>query len=164
MSPHRPGSGAPTDSAGVPWHGRDLAPHPFAGDDGSADPALAGVLDAAAEGGASVADVVRALAAARVLVPVSAAIGDGNPLPDHVRGDLGAEAAVAIVAGPDGRHALPVFTSTDTMARWDPAARPIPVESSRAALSAVDRAIPKGCSRFLIERPAPGHCAACQPR
>ncbi len=39
-------SGA-TDSAGVPWAGRDLRSQPFAGDDGAADPALVAALQAA---------------------------------------------------------------------------------------------------------------------
>jgi hypothetical protein len=157
---HGHGPDRTSDTAGVPWHGRDLRPNPFAGDDGRADPALVAALDAAAGGAGSVAEVVRVLATTRVLVPVSAVLGEDDPLPDHVRGDLGADMAVAIVAGPDGRSALPVFTSLDAMARWDPAARPVPVQSSRAALSAVDEGCdllvldPAGPVRFVVPRPA----------
>ena len=35
-------------------------------------------------------------------------------------------AAVTLVA-PDGQRALPVFTGTEALAAWDPAARPVPV-------------------------------------
>ena len=40
-------------------------------------------------------------------------------------------------SAPDGRRALPVFTSSDALAAWDAAARPVPAEGPRAALSAV---------------------------
>jgi hypothetical protein len=45
-------------------------------------------------------------------------------------------AAVTLVA-PDGQRALPVFTSLETLAAWDAAARPVPVTASRAAQAAV---------------------------
>ena len=53
------------DSAGVPWAGRTLVEQPFAGDDGTTDPALAAALT-----GGTLADVVRAWAPSRALVPV----------------------------------------------------------------------------------------------
>src|SRR3712207_9263137 len=49
------------------------------------------------------------------------------------------EAAAGIVAlrTPDGRTAMPVFTSVDAMRAWHPEARPVPSDAGRAALSAV---------------------------
>ncbi|MDP9417923.1 MAG: SseB family protein, partial [Actinomycetota bacterium] len=41
------------------------------------------------------------------------------------------------LVGVDGRRALPAFTSLGSMRRWRVEARPIPVEATRAALSAV---------------------------
>ena len=150
----------PTDTLGQPWGGRELPVQPFAGDPGLADPTLEAALAAAAEGTGSVRDVVRALSAARVMVALAAAVGEGHPIPDHVRGDMGAEAVLVSVIGPDGRRALPVFSSVATMGIWDPAARQVPVESARAALSAIaedcDLMVldPAGPVRFDVPRAA----------
>ena len=88
-----PGGGA--DSAGVPWHGRSLAPQPFAGDDGEPDPALVAALAGRTPGGATAADVVAALARARVLVPVVAAPRPSEPAPaaDGTAADIAADMA-----------------------------------------------------------------------
>lgn len=147
----RPGPDGPTDSLGQPWTGRTLGPQPFAGDPGDADPALLATLTSHAAGGSSEQAVLAALAGARLLVPVLASVGEGHPMPDHVRGDAGAEASLPLVAGPDGTTALPAFTSVAAMTAWDPTARPVPVEATRAALSAVD----EGCSAMLLDAGSP---------
>jgi hypothetical protein len=150
----------PADTFGVPWAGRELPAQPFSGDDGAADPGLREALDGAAGGTVAVPEVVRALAAARVLVPVVAVLGDDHPIDTHVRGDLGAEMATVTITGPDGRAALPVFSSLETLALWNPEARPVPVESARAALSAVMEGCeilvldPSGPVRFVVPRAA----------
>jgi SseB protein N-terminal domain len=148
----RPGS---ADSAGVPWHGRDLGPQPFAGDEGAGDPGLESALAA----GAPIVDVVRALAGARVLVPVVAVRGEDHPLPDAARGDLGADMAIVTLTGADGRRALPVFSSVAALTRWDAAARPVPVESARAALAAVD----EGCDVLVLDAAGPGTAVVPRP-
>jgi hypothetical protein len=131
------------DSAGVPWAGRSLTPQPFAGDDGTADPALAAALAAG-----DVEQVAVALLTARVLVPVVAVLGEGPaPMGPHGRPvDKSADMAVATLVGPDGRRALPVFSSSAALATWD-AARPVPAEGPRAALSAVQ----DGCTALLVD-------------
>jgi SseB protein N-terminal domain len=123
-----------TDSAGVPWAGRTLTSQPFAADAGSADPALTAALVSGDEHA-----VARALAAARVLVPVVAVVGEerapvgqSGPAPDK-----SADMAVPTLVGRDGRKALPVFSSLAALAAWDAGARPVPAEGARAALSAV---------------------------
>lgn len=121
--------------------GRALPPtSPFAGDDGSADPALAVALAALADGTGSVGDVVAALTPARVLVPVLAQV-EATGTVEHAGTEhtVDKEASAGIVAlqVPDGRTALPVFSSVATMARWRPEARPVPTDAPRAALSAV---------------------------
>jgi hypothetical protein len=104
--------------------GRELPPSsPFAGDDGAADPRLTRELDALGAGRGSLADVVAALAGARVLVPVLS--------------DAGASVGIVGLLAPDGRTALPLFSSVATMAAWRPDARPVPSLVARAALSAV---------------------------
>lgn len=147
-----------TDSAGVPWAGRDLAAQPFAGDDGACDPALAAAL-----AGGSLADVVRAWAPTRALVPVVAVLGEGDDLVPAA-GDKSADMALATLTGRDGTRALPVFTSTAALAAWDPAARPVPVEAARAAQAAVA----EGCDVVVLDTsrvlPRPAVWAVAQGR
>lgn len=119
----------------------------FAADDGSADPALAAVLDRWVGGEAGLPDVVAALAPARVLVPVlavehaddGAGHDDGAACGAHAA--LGherrASTGVVAVAAPDGRTALPVFTSVAALTAWQATARPMPAEAPRAALAAL---------------------------
>ena len=120
---------------------RELPPSsPFAGDDGTADPALVEVLARHGAGDAPLADVVAALAPTRVLVPVLAelevadvVVHDGH---EHTV-DTEASAGIVALRTPDGRTALPVFTGVAAMARWRADARPVPTAVPRAALSAV---------------------------
>jgi hypothetical protein len=123
----------PADSASVRWAGRTLTPQPFAGDDGSADPALAAALDAGNESA-----LAAALLTARVLVAVVAVLGEEPARgPNGLPADKDADMAVATLIGRDGRRALPVFSSVATLTAWDADARPVPAEGPRAALSAV---------------------------
>lgn len=144
--------------------GRELPPSsPFAGDDGTADPALAAALAAYAQGTGSVADVVAALAGTRVLVPVVAeldvadvVVHDGH---EHTV-DKEASAGIVALQAPDGRTALPVFTSVASLSLWRTAARPVPSGVARAALSAVQEGWevmvvdPGGPVTVLVPRPA----------
>jgi hypothetical protein len=152
-------SGPPADSAGLPWAGRTLPAGGFDGDAGAADPAVVQSLSALAAGAGGVADVVRALAAARVLVPVVAVLGEGVEA-SHGTADKSADMALVTLTGPDGRRALPVFSSLESLAQWDPTARPVPVECRRAAVSAVAEGCelmvldPAGPTTFVVSRPA----------
>lgn len=109
----------------------------FADDRGEADALLAQALIRYSSGKAHLADVVDALAYARVLVPV---VADGE---ERIVGKYGVEqdhvASTGVVAlrTPDGRAALPVFTDVAAMAAWSKDARPIPAEGPRAALAAI---------------------------
>lgn len=139
------------DSGGVPWRGRTLSEPAFAGDDGTADPQLLEALRRHRGHDATEADVVAALAGTRVLVPVLAV--PAGP-------DDGADMAMVSVCAPDGRSALPVFSSIAALAAWRDDARPVPVEVERAALSAVSEGCalmvldPGGEAPFLVRRPA----------
>ena len=121
--------------------GRELPPSsPFAGDDGSADPVLAGTLARYAVGDGSLADVVAALAPTRVLVPVLAELEVADVVEHDGQAhtvDKEASAGVVALRTPDGRTALPVFTGVEAMTRWRADARPVPTAVPRAALSAV---------------------------
>ncbi len=121
--------------------GRALPPtSPFAGDDGACDPALAAVLARYATDDATLADVVAALAPTRVLVPVLAELEVADVVvhegQEHTV-DKEASAGIVALRAPDGRTAMPVFTSVAALAAWHPDARPVPSGVGRAALSAV---------------------------
>ncbi len=140
--------------------GRALPPSSaFAGDDGACPPALGRALGTP-DADARLLSVVRALASTRVLVPVVANLDERDDPGEHgVAGDKVASAAMVSVRAPDGRAALPAFSSLTTLARWDPTARPIPVEGVRAALAAAedDGLIvldPAGPATVPVPRPA----------
>jgi len=144
--------------------GRELPPSsPFSGDDGAAAPAVAAALDALAAGTGSVAGVVGALVGTRVLVPVLAELeAEGVAVHGGHAHAVDKEASAGIVAlrAPDGRTALPVFTSVATMTAWRADARPVPSDIARAALSAVTEGWevlvvdPGGPTTVLVPRPA----------
>ncbi|MGY4646166.1 SseB family protein [Cellulomonas sp. URHB0016] len=144
--------------------GRELPPSsPFAGDDGTADPVVTAALEAYGAGSGPLADVVAALAGTRVLVPVLAELETADVVVHgghaHVV-DKEASAGVVALRTPDGRTALPVFTSVATVAAWRPDARPVPSDVARAALSVVSEGWdvvvvdPGGPVTALVPRPA----------
>ena len=140
---HEPG---PTDSAQVPWAGRDLSPSGFETDTGEADPALRAAL---ATPGDDLA-LMRVVEAGRFVVPIVADLTDAD-----TTGDLTVEkqvdmAAVTLVA-PDGQRALPVFSGTDALTAWDPSARPVPVTPARAGQAAVA----EGCDVIVVDVAGP---------
>ena len=153
--------------------GRELPPSsPFAGDDGTADPAVAAALAALARGSGSVVGVVDALHGTRVLVPVLAEleVEDVVVHGGHAHTvDKEASAGIVALQAPDGRTALPVFTSVATMTAWRPDARPVPSDVARAALSAVTEGWevlvvdPGGPTTVLLPRPAVWALAQQQP-
>ncbi|SCD76500.1 SseB protein N-terminal domain-containing protein, partial [Streptomyces sp. DvalAA-14] len=68
--------------------------------------------------------MVAALHGARLLVPVVALLGEAETGPDGLRREKTSDMAVPTIQAPDGRRALPAFTSTASLARWRPDARP----------------------------------------
>lgn len=123
------------DSAGVPWQGRELPTGGFEGDSGEADPRLMRALTTGSE-----SDVMRALTAARLLVPVTAVaseLAEGVGGAEGAVADKEADMAVALLEHPDGRTALPVFTSMEALAAFSSSMRPVPVDAPKAAQAAV---------------------------
>ncbi|MFJ6213604.1 SseB family protein [Streptomyces sp. NPDC092296] len=109
----------------------------FAGDSGGADPRLAEALARwAADPEAGEAELLAALAAARVMVPVVALLGEAETGPDGLRREKSSDMAVPVVQAADGRRALPAFSSLETLARWRADARPVPVHGRQAVLAA----------------------------
>lgn len=155
-------SGMAADSAGLPWAGRTFQAHDttFAGDDGTADPALSAALEGVRAGTGSHVTVLDALRGARLLVPLVAHAGDVGVGPDGRPVDKTQELSIVTVAGPDGRRVMPAFTSVDAMRSWDPRARPVPVESRRVALAAASEGTelivldPTAPTEFVVRRPA----------
>ncbi|MHA7294621.1 SseB family protein [Arthrobacter sp. HLT1-21] len=165
-----------TDSAGQPWEGRDLSGdgnplHNFDDDDGAAPPAYTEAVDRLRAGAGDEASVLAALAGVRVFVPVMAQLAEDSeaaqqhngPAGDRVGdkpGDKEADMALVTLKAPDGRTALPVFSSAAALTAWHPDARPVAVYAPRAALSAVADGSellvidPGACFTFVVRRPA----------
>ncbi|MEU9168296.1 SseB family protein [Streptomyces sp. NPDC048420] len=107
----------------------------FSDDDGSADPRLSAALAAWAEDRAAVGPVLEALKGARLLVPVVAVLGEVEEDENGLRREKTSDMAVpTLKAG--SRVALPAFTSTESLARWDPEARPVAVPLHQALQAA----------------------------
>ncbi|KQQ04162.1 MULTISPECIES: SseB family protein [unclassified Rathayibacter] len=149
-----------TDSAGTPWAGRHFEPNAAGDDDGSAPAVVMRALAAFAAGESGPESVVDALREARLLIPLVAHLGEEAEGVGGLRADKTQELSIVTVAGPDGRNVLPVFSGVDAMRRWDPDARPVPVDGRRAALAAVAEATelmvldPASEHEFGVRRPA----------
>ena len=164
------GAGGPTDSAGQPWAGRSLSGddakiHNFEDDDGAADAGYLAALADLAAGTGDEATVVAALATARVFVPILAQLaeegeGAAGLHGDKLHSDKQADMALVTLKAPDGRTAMPVFTSAAALEAWHPEARPVAVYAARAALSAVAEGAqllvldPGSNVTFVVRRPA----------
>ncbi len=103
----------------------------FRHDMGGADPAVTSALAAFAAGAGTEQAALAALAEARLLVPVVAALANDpdqgkDPVPD-ASGDKASEMTTPAIVGRDGRRALPAFTCLEALHRWQPEARPVPV-------------------------------------
>lgn len=103
----------------------------FPDDDGAADPALRTALAAWAEDRGAHGPVLAALRGARLLVPVVAILGESEQDERGLTREKNSDMAVPTLKAGD-RKALPAFTSTESLARWDPAARPVAVPLGQA--------------------------------
>ncbi|MEV0369771.1 SseB family protein [Streptomyces sp. NPDC050636] len=108
----------------------------FSDDDGSADPALVAALAAYDADRTTEPQLLSALTGARLLVPVVALLGETETGPDGLRREKTSDMAVPTLQAPDGRRALPAFTSMETLQRWRPDARPVAVPLRQALLAA----------------------------
>ncbi|WP_436736139.1 SseB family protein [Streptomyces sp. BBFR102] len=110
---------------------KNIPDSPFSDDDGSADPALSAALAAWAEDRSRHRPVLEALRTTRLLVPVVAVLGESEVDERGLRREKTSDMAVpTLKAG--ARTALPAFTSTESLARWDPGARPVAVALHQA--------------------------------
>jgi len=149
-----------TDSAGVPWEGRQLEENPFAGDDGSAAKEFLNAIAAFRVGVKGQADVVDALRSSRLLVPLLAKLGESETGAKGLKVDKSAELSIVTVKAPDGQDALVVFSSVGAMQRWNPSARPVPTDAIRVCLAAASQLStrvvidPGSETQFVVRRPA----------
>ncbi|WBU38881.1 SseB family protein [Homoserinibacter sp. YIM 151385] len=127
---------ASADSAGIPFEGRAFHPNPLAGDDGGADPRLLEALRRFRLRETGEREVLAALRGARLLVPLLAHRGEEGVGAHGQLVDKTQELAIVTVTAADGRAVLPAFSSVETLQRWNPQARPVPVDPARAALAA----------------------------
>ncbi|MGC5002973.1 SseB family protein [Streptomyces sp. NBC_00353] len=107
----------------------------YSDDDGTADPALTAALAAWAEDRTAIGPVLEALRGARLLVPVVAVLGEVEEDETGLRREKTSDMAVPTLQAGD-RRALPAFTSTASLARWDPQARPVAVPLHQALQAA----------------------------
>ena len=127
----------------VEGQGRRIeTPDAFAGDDGRADPRW----EPAYADPVAVEALLRS--GVRLLVPIVSVL-------DEVDAQTGADksshmASVSLVQ-PDGRRGLLAFTGTESLARWVPAARPVPVTSHQVAAAALE----EGADGVLVDIAGP---------
>ncbi|NDZ82481.1 SseB family protein [Streptomyces sp. SID10853] len=107
----------------------------FSDDDGTADPRLTAALAAWSQDRTAEPEVLEALRDARLLVPVVAILGEAETGEDGLRREKSSDMAVPTLQAGD-RRALPAFTSTASLARWDPQARPVAVPLHQALQAA----------------------------
>jgi hypothetical protein len=131
--PHKRSSIPPIRSVTVA--NKNIPDSLFSDDDGSADPRLSAALAAWAEDRTAEAPVLEALKDARLLVPVVAVLGEVEEDENGLRREKSSEMAVPTLKAA-GRTALPAFTSTGSLARWDPAARPVALPLHQALQAA----------------------------
>lgn len=128
---------------------RRLAFTGFDNDDGSADPALSRALAERDQGA-----ILAALTTARLLVPVVAMLGEVGYDVNGLAHDKTSDMAVALLQGQDGRNALLAFTGTESLARWNAEARPMPALAQLVATAAIQ----EGAAAIVLDvaGPAPG--------
>ena len=149
-----------SDSAGVPWEGRELEENRFAGDDGSAPKEFLTAISGFRSGDLGQAEVVDALRVSRLLVPLLAKLGESEIGANGLKVDKSAELSIVTVKAPDDQDALVVFSSVAAMQRWNPSARPVPTDAVRVCLAAASQLStrvvidPGSETEFVIRRPA----------
>lgn len=127
-----------------PGRGRSLAQPAFPDDDGAADPDVRALL---ADATLPPRVKARALREVRLLAPVvavlDAASEGGEEKDSHM--------AVVSVLNTEGEAALLAFSGIDSLAAWDPAARPVPARGRDLA----DAARAEGARGIVVDLAGP---------
>jgi len=154
-----------TDSAGVPWEGRNFSENKFASDNGLADEMLMSAITRFQAATGLAEDVLSAFAQARLLIPLIANLGESGEGAHGLTVDKSADLSIVTVRTPDGQTALPVFSSVEAMSNWNPQARPVPNFGRQVAFAAASEGNtrivldPMAPSEFVIRRPGIAHLA-----
>lgn len=135
-----------TDSAGVPWAGRELSANLFAEDDGTARPELIAAIKKFHES-LDPAEVFTEFAKSRILIPLVAQLGESEIGAHGKTMDKSAELSIVSVQTPDDQVGLPVFSSVEAMKLWNESARPVPNDAVRVALAAAS----EGSTRIILD-------------
>ncbi len=143
------------DSAGGPWEGREFSQNSWSQDDGSTPEVLAQTLQGELDKG----KLFAALAQTRLLIPLLAELGESGVGAHGQTVDKSADLAIVAVSTPDGKTAIPAFSSVAEMSAWNATARPVPVDVPKLAIAAVteghDRVVLDPAGRAIgIRRPA----------
>ncbi|WP_068168044.1 SseB family protein [Rothia sp. ND6WE1A] len=158
-------AGRSTDTAGQPWDGRNLGEgtshtHQYPSDTGRTESAVQQAFVAFVAGDIVEENVVDALRGARVFVPVVAEVSHSVITDEGLISDKEADMALISIEAPDGRKALPIFTSVDALTAWHDKARPVAADMRKTALSAVEDQNqmlvinPGSDMTFVVRRPA----------
>lgn len=158
-----------TDSAGTPWEGRSFEQNSFSDDDGKAPAELIAVMAAFRSGEAEIEQVVDQIRAARLLVPLIAALGESEIGAHGKKVDKSAKLSIVTVRSPDDQESLVAFSSVEAMSSWNPLARPVPTDAIRLCLAAASQMStrvvvdPGSDTEFVIRRPAIAKIAQSLP-
>lgn len=132
------------DSAGVPWEGRSFQDNSWSGDDGSAPLELTEILTQTT---IDIESLVSAIGRHRLLIPLVAHLGAQETGPHGLTVDKSADLAIVAVKTPDGKTAIPAFTSAAQLTAWKSEARPVPVDARKIALACAS----EGHERLVID-------------
>lgn len=132
--------------------GRTIPQPQFPADDGGADPRLRHTLAKYAVGRLGEHAVLEALQGSRLLVPVVAVLTEeAEVAPGELRREKESEMALPTLIGADGRRGVLAFTSLETLRRWRPDARPVPVHARQACQAVLD----EGADALVIDVAGP---------
>lgn len=154
--------GGTVDSGGYPWAGRTFDHHvsDYADDDGSTPrewgDAVEAVRKAAAAGDRPAlaeahAEALLVLSRHRLMIPLVTEAGGFGVTPEGRKVEKTQELSMVVVAAPDGRKAMPVFSSVEAMYRWNGDARPIPQPAPQVAVAAAE----EGTDLLIVDAATP---------
>lgn len=131
---------------------REIPDPGFADDDGSTPTAVASALGVYAQDPVNGRyQVIAALQAARVLVPVVAILGEVEYDEHGHAHEKTSDMATVLTTAPDGRTGMLAFTSMQSMAAWDPQARPVATQLQTAAASGIQ----DGAAALVVDLAGP---------
>ena len=133
----------PVADVGSLGRGRSLAAPQFAGDDGTGSPAVRRLLSS----GTDPIAIARALRDERLLASVVSILDE----PDEGGAEKDSHMAVVSMVNERGERGLLAFTGVDSMADWNPQARPVPSFGRDLARAALD----DGAMAVIIDVAAP---------